>query len=170
MQAVTAVQQPCSNPSKSPETSRKVLSSEYRHLQGFCTHLKTPANLRGALAWRRSGVRVPSGPLSEPLVYAEYTQQQRGLAAATSPLDSYLTVTPSRQYILDVNVVWSPCFSAYRLPPRRLWFQTLGSPPSRVKSRHPEILKRSVSYRWSGSGSWTSITSLVSPTSSHLQR
>src|SRR5215203_4138752 len=63
MQAVTSVQQPCSNPSKSPDTSRKVLSSEYRHLQGFCTHLKTPANLRGALAWRRSGVRVPSGPL-----------------------------------------------------------------------------------------------------------
>jgi hypothetical protein len=63
MQTVTSVQQPCSNPSKSPEMLRKAPSSECCHLQAFCTHLKTPANLRGALAWRRSGVQVPSGPL-----------------------------------------------------------------------------------------------------------
>ena len=62
--AVTSVQQPCSNPSKSPEILRKVTSSECLYLQVFCTHLKTPANLRAALAWRRSGVRVPSGPRS----------------------------------------------------------------------------------------------------------
>ena len=44
--------------------SRKVPSSEYCYSQVFCKDLQTPANLRGALAWRRSGVRVPSGPLS----------------------------------------------------------------------------------------------------------
>jgi hypothetical protein len=35
------VQQSCSNPSKSPETPRRRLPSEYHHLQAFCTHLKT---------------------------------------------------------------------------------------------------------------------------------
>jgi hypothetical protein len=64
MQALAAVQQRCSNPGKSPEMLGKAPSSECFYLQAFCTHLKTPANLRAALAWRRSGVRVPSGPLS----------------------------------------------------------------------------------------------------------
>src|SRR5215213_10336892 len=63
MQAVTSVQQPCSNPSKSPETSGKVLLAECCYLQAVCTHLKDSANLRAALAWRRPGVRVSSGPL-----------------------------------------------------------------------------------------------------------
>ena len=67
MQALTSVQQPCSNPGKSIEMLGKVLSSECCHLQAFCTHLKTPANLRAALAWRRSRVRVSSGPLLFPL-------------------------------------------------------------------------------------------------------
>ena len=129
-----AVQQPCSNPSKSPEKLGKAPMSEYDDLQEFCKLQKSAANYRAALAWRRSGVRVPSGPLSKPLVYAEYSQQQRGLAAATSPLDSYLIVTRSRQYILHVNIVWSPCSSANNLPPRRLCLQTLESPPSLVKS------------------------------------
>jgi hypothetical protein len=62
MQALPAVQQRCSNPGKSPEMLGKAPSSECCYLQAFCTHLKTPANLRAALAWRRPGVRVPSGP------------------------------------------------------------------------------------------------------------
>ena len=64
VQALPAVQQPCSNPSKYPERLGNVFSAECCHLQAFCTHLKTPANFRGALAWRRSGVQVPSGPRS----------------------------------------------------------------------------------------------------------
>ena len=64
MQTLPAVQQPCSNPSKYPERLGNVFSAECCHLQAFCTHLKTPANFRGALAWRRTGVQVPSGPRS----------------------------------------------------------------------------------------------------------
>jgi hypothetical protein len=36
MQAVTSVQQPCSNLSKYPETSRKASMSKYGDLQAFC--------------------------------------------------------------------------------------------------------------------------------------
>jgi hypothetical protein len=53
----------CSNPSKYPEMPRKVPLSEYCYLQAFCTKLKTSANLRSALAWRRPRVQVSSGPL-----------------------------------------------------------------------------------------------------------
>ena len=84
------VQQPCSNPSKSPEMLRKVLSSECCHLQAFCTHLKIPANLRAALAWRRSRVRVSSGPLQKTYRFAGKTSRARdgagmlwGFGAAT---------------------------------------------------------------------------------------
>ena len=71
------VQQPCSNPSKSPEMPEKVPSSECCHLQAFCTHLKTPANLRAALAWRRSRVRVSSGPLRKPRLRKTNTPHRR---------------------------------------------------------------------------------------------
>jgi hypothetical protein len=57
------VQQPCSNPGKSPEMLGNASTQKHRHLQVFCNLQKPLANYRAALAWRRSGVRVPSGPL-----------------------------------------------------------------------------------------------------------
>jgi hypothetical protein len=44
MQALTSVQQPCSNPSESPEILRKVPISKYYDLQVFCTLQKPLAN------------------------------------------------------------------------------------------------------------------------------
>jgi hypothetical protein len=71
------------NPSKYPEMLRKVQSSECCYLQAFCTHLKTPANLRGALAWRRPGVRVPSGALSFS-VDSQVKREEQNKASACS--------------------------------------------------------------------------------------
>jgi hypothetical protein len=57
------VQQPCSNPSKSPEMLGKVSTRKHDNLQAFCTLLKRPAKYLAACARRRSGVRIPSAPL-----------------------------------------------------------------------------------------------------------
>jgi hypothetical protein len=57
------VQQPCSNPSESPEILGKVLTQKYALLQAFCKHLKASAKYCAAFARRRSGVRIPSAPL-----------------------------------------------------------------------------------------------------------
>jgi hypothetical protein len=59
------VQQPCSNPSKSPETSGKVSCRKYTRLQLFCKLQKCAAKYRAAFARRRSGVRIPSAPLKK---------------------------------------------------------------------------------------------------------
>ena len=66
MQAAGHVQQPCSNPGELPETLRKVPISKYDDLQVFCTLQKPLANYLAALAWRRSRVRVSSGPPQVP--------------------------------------------------------------------------------------------------------
>jgi hypothetical protein len=58
MQAVTPVQQPCSNPSKSPEMQRNALVQKYDDLQQFCKHQKSPANYRAAFTQQRSLVRT----------------------------------------------------------------------------------------------------------------
>jgi hypothetical protein len=59
------VQQPCSNPGKTPEISGKALEQKYACLQVFCKLWKAPAKYRAAFARRRSGVRIPSAPLLE---------------------------------------------------------------------------------------------------------
>ena len=64
MQTVTSVQQPCSNPSESPEMPGNTPTHKYADLQQFCKPWNGPAKHRAALAWRRSGVQVPSGPLT----------------------------------------------------------------------------------------------------------
>ena len=63
MQALPAVQQPCSNPSESSETLRKAPTQKCVNFQQFCKLWKRLENHLGALAWRRPGVQVPSGPL-----------------------------------------------------------------------------------------------------------
>jgi len=40
-----------------------VFKAKYVYLQEFCKLQKSAAKYRAALAWRRSGVQVPSGPL-----------------------------------------------------------------------------------------------------------
>jgi hypothetical protein len=57
------VQQPCSNPSKSPETLRNAPMGKYGNLQAFCKLQKPLAKYLAAFARRRSGVRIPSAPL-----------------------------------------------------------------------------------------------------------
>src|SRR4028119_180131 len=59
------VQQPCSNPSRRAETTRKAIEHKYACLQLFCKLRKGPAKCRAAFARRRPGVRVPSAPLSK---------------------------------------------------------------------------------------------------------
>jgi hypothetical protein len=63
--AVTSVQQPCSNPSKSPERLRKTPTQKCSDFQQFCKIWKPVETYLAALAWRRSRVRVSSGPLRE---------------------------------------------------------------------------------------------------------
>jgi hypothetical protein len=63
LQTLPSVQQPCSNPSKSPEILRKVPMSKYVYLQEFCKLQKLLANYLAAFARRRAWVRIPSAPL-----------------------------------------------------------------------------------------------------------
>ena len=56
-------QQPCSNPSKSPESFSKTSSQENQYLQEFCKHQKAPAMYRAAFARRRAWVRITAAPL-----------------------------------------------------------------------------------------------------------
>jgi hypothetical protein len=65
MQALPAVQQPCSNPGKSPETLRNAPMGKYVNLQAFCKLQKPLAIYHAAFARRRSGVRIPSAPLKK---------------------------------------------------------------------------------------------------------
>jgi hypothetical protein len=57
------VQQPCSNPSKYPETLRKAPYSKYGDLQAFCKLQKSPATYRAAFTRQRSLVRNQHRPL-----------------------------------------------------------------------------------------------------------
>jgi hypothetical protein len=68
MQAVTSVQQPCSNPSKSPEMPRNALVQKYGYLQEFCTLEKSLANYHTAFTRQRSLVRTQHRPLLESAV------------------------------------------------------------------------------------------------------
>jgi uncharacterized metal-binding protein len=65
VQRETLVQQPCSNPSKYPETLRKASTRKYSDLQVFCKLQKALEKYRAAFARRRSGVQIPSAPLLE---------------------------------------------------------------------------------------------------------
>jgi hypothetical protein len=87
------VQQPCSNPSKSPERLRKTQTQKCGDFQQFCTHLKTPANLRGALAWRRTRVRVSSGPLRKGSVLQVKCRERITGSTGIRPLYSYRAAT-----------------------------------------------------------------------------
>ena len=62
-------------------------------LQAFCTHLKTPANRLAALAWRRSRVRVSSGPLSDAFVYAKSAVWAAAVGCDLDSFDSDRMVT-----------------------------------------------------------------------------
>jgi hypothetical protein len=64
------VQQPCSNPSKYPDTLRKALTQEYIYFQVFCKLQKTPAIYRAAFTRQRSLVRSQHRPLPKVLQMA----------------------------------------------------------------------------------------------------
>ena len=57
------MQQPCSNPGKSPEISGKAVTQKYSDLQAFCKLQKPLANSLAAFARRMAWVRIPSAPL-----------------------------------------------------------------------------------------------------------
>ena len=63
MQALTPVQQPCSNPSKSPEMLGNSSTQKYLYLQAFCNLQKPPANYHAAFTRRRAWVRTQHRPL-----------------------------------------------------------------------------------------------------------
>src|SRR5919107_1298392 len=65
IQALSYVQQPCSNPSKSPEMLRKVPKQKYDDLQVFCKLQQSPANYRAAFTRQRSPVRSQHLPLKK---------------------------------------------------------------------------------------------------------
>jgi hypothetical protein len=67
------VQQPCSNPSESPETLRNAPMGKYGYLQVFCKLQNAPANYCAAFARRRAWVRISSAPLRQPLQMSGFT-------------------------------------------------------------------------------------------------
>ncbi len=65
------VQQPCSNPGKSPEMLRKELTQEYGYLREFCNLQKPTADYRAAFTRQRSLVRNQHRPPSKLLQTAK---------------------------------------------------------------------------------------------------
>src|SRR5918997_446203 len=63
LQAISFVQQLCSNPSESPEMLRKVPTQKYGDLQEFCNLQKPPAYLHTAFTRQRTLVRAQHRPL-----------------------------------------------------------------------------------------------------------
>ena len=61
------VQQPCSNPGKSPEMLRKATKHKSGYLREFCKFQKAPANRRTAFTRQRSLVRNQHRPLRSML-------------------------------------------------------------------------------------------------------
>jgi len=76
---LTSVQQPCSNPSESPETLRKAFTQEYVYFRVFCKLQKPPANYRTAFTRQRSLVRS----LHRPLMYSADLQGKHGVDSDT---------------------------------------------------------------------------------------
>src|SRR5687768_9079226 len=68
MQALTSVQQPCSNTSKSHEMSRNVFEAKYVYLQVFCKLQKPLENYRAAFTRQRSLVRTQHHPLGKDVI------------------------------------------------------------------------------------------------------
>ena len=77
------MQQPCSNPSESPERLRNAPTQKCGDFQQFCKFWKCLENYLGALAWRRTGVQVPSGPRSFS-VDLQVKREERKEASACS--------------------------------------------------------------------------------------
>src|SRR5215212_10677425 len=65
MQAVTSVQQPCSNPSKYPETPGKATTQKYGYFQVLCKLQKPLENYLAAFTRQRSLVRSQHRPLAK---------------------------------------------------------------------------------------------------------
>jgi len=59
------MQQPCSNPGKSPETMRTASTEKYGNLQGFCKFEKRVAIYHAAFTRQRSLVRNQHRPLQK---------------------------------------------------------------------------------------------------------
>jgi hypothetical protein len=109
MQALPAVQQPCSNPSKSPEMLGNASTQKYCHLQVFCKLQKPLAKYLAAFARRRPGVRIPSAPLWN---YADLQvkrgESRRPLLAGEAVRSSTAAVVAERNStrILRTAAVW----------------------------------------------------------------
>ena len=82
------VQQPCSNPSKSPESSGKDSTQKRGYLREFCNLQKAPANHRAAFTRQRSLVRNQHRPLVEVAritVRSKHSVSVQGTCAPTQP-------------------------------------------------------------------------------------
>jgi hypothetical protein len=88
------VQQPCSNPSKTPEMLRKAQGKESVHLQAFCKLQKSPANYHTAVTRQRSLVRSQHRPLRKSDVLQQDAIFARNLVARFDPL--YTNGTPTQ--------------------------------------------------------------------------
>ena len=107
MHTLPAVQQPCSNPSKSPENLGKVFSKENRYLQEFCKLQNAPANYHTAFTRQRSLVRSQHRPLTKTAVL----QVKRRLTNASVRLPTESSVQQrsetSATFILHLLRPWA---------------------------------------------------------------
>ena len=81
----SGVQQPCSNPSKSPEMLGKASSQKYLYLQAFCNLQKPPANYHAAFTRQRSLVRTQHRPLRKCRVLQVIRQHERKIRSYPLP-------------------------------------------------------------------------------------
>jgi hypothetical protein len=95
MQTVTSVQQPCSNPSKTPERLGKASKTKNLYLQVFCRLQKPPAPYRAAFTRQRSLVRSQHRPLQESSTF-QIERQDRTPRQASSVSSLQIRVNLSR--------------------------------------------------------------------------
>src|SRR5215216_5789101 len=105
MQAVTSVQQPCSNPSKSPEMLGKASKQKYDRLQEFCKLQKSPANYRAAFTRQRSLVRAQHRPPPRKRCLPGKTVTLRvSRCAGLVPFDDSLTTVETPTWSISSTV------------------------------------------------------------------
>ena len=83
----------CSNPSKSPEMLGNTPTQKCGDFQQFCKLWKPLENQLGALAWRRTRVRVSSGPLRKGSVLQVKCRERITGSRGIRPLYIYRAAT-----------------------------------------------------------------------------
>jgi hypothetical protein len=110
------VQQPCSNPSKSPELLRKASTQKYGCLQVFCKFQKSPANYLAAFTRQRSLVRTQHRPLSKiAVLQVKLCRNSRWLELPQWPCAATVQKTSTTLTLVYHDLTYTPAFEIFKM-------------------------------------------------------